>query len=802
MQRSSTGPGLLLVLLLSGALPAAHAQTFNLASPSSTVGTNPAAVVSGDFNGDGKADLAVANYGSNSLSILKGNGDGTFTAAASPAVGRIPIALAIGDFNGDGKLDIAVANYGSSANSVSILKGNGDGTFTAAPILAVGSGTGPDGVAVGDFDGDGKLDIAVADYKVSKVSLFKGQGNGTFAAPTTLTVGNSPNAIVAGDFNGDGKVDLATANYGDNTVSILIGNGSGGFTVNPVAPAVGANPNGLVVGDFNGDGKADIATANYGDNTASVLTGKGDGTFAAATSVAVGALPYFVTTADLNGDGKADLAVANFGDNTVSVLKGAGNGTFSVSATPTVGAGATSPASLAAADFNGDGKLDLASANYGTNNIGVLLNATTFPPAVTSFSPTNGMVGATVVITGVRFTGATSVKFNGTTATFTVNSDTQITATVPTGATTGKISVTTAGGTGTGSGDFTVIPPVATSGALISQFRYGGPGGTTDEFIELVNTTTSPLNVSGWNVTATGVAAPIAVTGIIPASGHLLLANSAGYSLSALATGDSTYTGDISFGAVITLKNASGTTVDTVSDGDPPAPPSLGDQYAYIRRLESGSPSNTGTFTTDFNLVDTAVTNGTVGATGVGPLTAARLGSPNPHSTASTVQRNDVISNNQINIAAVPTIARYASKGSGVDSKGRLSIRRTIKNNSGAAVSKLRFRIVAITAGSSTASGVADLRAISSGGVRYYDASNGNAITQGAVGMTIDAPTTPVEAPLTSASSGNGGGLNAGWTAPLPGGTLAPGASVNVEFLFGIQAEGSFRVVVDAELLP
>ncbi len=347
----------------------------------------------------------------------------------------------------------------------------------------------------------------------------------------------------------------------------------------------------------------------------------------------------------------------------------------------------------------------------------------------------------------------------------------------------------------------TVMPVAATSGALLSQFCYGGPGGTADEFIELVNTTNAPLLVNGWSVIAGSVTVP--VSGTIPANGHLLLTNSGGYSLGIGASGDISYTGDISPGATITLKNAQDTVVDTVSD--PPIPPDTG-SHAYIRRIETGVPSNTGTFNTDWNIVATIVTNSTVGASGVGPYNGIRLGSPNPHGLASTIQRNAGISNKAMNIPGVYPIARYVSKGSGVDSKGRLTIRRTITNNTGGNVTKLRFRIVAITGGTSTTAGVADLRAISSGGVRYYDASNGNAITQAAYGMLIEAPTNPANVPLASGATGTGGGLNAGWEAYLPSinsnGFLAPGESVNVEFLFGIQAEGRFRVVLDAELLP
>ncbi len=507
------------------------------------------------------------------------------------------------------------------------------------------------------------------------------------------------------------------------------------------------------------------------------------------------------------------------------------DGANSATATTTVSITATNNAPIAVVPTDGNGSAVTQNVTLntpfvfsaGTNNqMGVADADDSGQPEEVSLSVLHGTLTlngkAGLTFSQGTGTGDTSIVFRGT---VTVAKDAQgndipggaanaaldgLTYTPATGYTgpdTLTLGINDLGNTGVGgaktasaTAPLNVAAPVAPS-ALFSEFRLSGPGGLGDEFIELANATGASVDVSGWSVVAGGVTVPL--SGVIAARGHLLLANAGGYSLGGAAPADLSYSGDIPTGSSLCLKNAGGTVVDTVS-APIASPASATDQYAYVRRLESGAPSNTGNTTTDFNLVDTSATSSTVGASGVGALGGARLGSPNPHNAASTVQRNDGISNKAMNIPGVYSIARYPSKGSAIDPQGRLSIRRTITNTTGASVSKLRFRIVGATSGGSTASGVADLRAISSGGVRYYDASH--VIQRAAYGMTLDAPTTPTEAPLSAASSGNGGGLNAGWTVPLPGGTLAAGASVNVEFLFGIQAEGQFRIVVDAEVLP
>jgi hypothetical protein len=338
------------------------------------VGSEPNRVAVGDFNGDGKLDLAVSNYQGNTVSILLGDGTGKFTAASSPATGLEPNGVAVGDFNGDGKLDLAVAN--TLSNTVSILLGDGTGNFTAASSPA--TGLEPIGVAVGDFNGDGKLDFAVANIYSNTVSILLGDGTGNFTAASSPTAGIEPVSVAVGDFNGDGNLDLAVVNECGNdpncissgTVTILLGDGTGNFTA-ASSPATGYGPNIAAVGDFNGDGKLDLTVPNNFDGTVSILLGDGTGNFTAASSPATGNAPDSVAVGDLNGDGKLDLAVANEGGG-VSILLGDGTGNFTVTSSLATRSFAYG---VAVGDFNGDGRLDLAVSNGNYSTVSVLLQA-------------------------------------------------------------------------------------------------------------------------------------------------------------------------------------------------------------------------------------------------------------------------------------------------------------------------------------------------------------------------------------------------------------------------------------------
>src|ERR1017187_10141474 len=408
-------PGILpkSLLFLLAASTAANAQFTPAPGSPFAVGTNPWSAAVGDFNGDGKPDLAVANESSNNVTVLLGNGSGGFTAASgSPfAAGANPYSVAVGDFNGDGKPDLAVANY--SSNNVTVLLGNGSGGFTAASGNPQGGGLVLVSVAVGDFNGDGKPDLAVANDADGNVTVLLGNGSGGFTAASgsPFAAGANPFSVAVGDFNGDGKPDLAFANYSSNNVTVLLGNASGGFTPASGSPfAVGTGPASVAVGDFNGDGKPDLAVANF--NNVTVLLGNGSGGFTAAAGspFAVGARPYSVAVADFNGDGNPDLAAANLDSDNVTVLLGNGSGGFTAASGSPFAVG-TGPASVAVGDFNGDGKPDLAVANlyFTSNNVTVLLNTaptiTANPASMTFYAGVGQAVPAAIPVSVSSSTG-------------------------------------------------------------------------------------------------------------------------------------------------------------------------------------------------------------------------------------------------------------------------------------------------------------------------------------------------------------------------------------------------------------
>jgi hypothetical protein len=359
----------------------------------------PQDVVTADFNGDGKLDLAVATA-NNTISILLGNGTGAFPTHVQYAVPGNPVSIITGDFNGDGKADLATVDQYQS--QVSIILGNGDGTFQAHKEYA--TGTKPVALATGDFNGDGKLDLVVVDSNASEVSILLGNGDGTFQTHKEYATGGGPSSVAVGDFNGDGKLDLAVVNNNDNTVSILFGNGDGSFQAGVAYPTATA-PNSVVTGDFNGDGVLDLAVGTS-NKSVSVLLGNANGTFQNHKEYGIGANAVVVAAADMSANGKLSLLSANYNDNSVSVLGGNGDGTFKSASTFPVSNG---PTGLAVGDFNNNGKPDIAVAASSGSTVSILLDSPiTVSPGLLSFgTQTSGFKSAAKTVT-VKNTGTTA----------------------------------------------------------------------------------------------------------------------------------------------------------------------------------------------------------------------------------------------------------------------------------------------------------------------------------------------------------------------------------------------------------
>jgi hypothetical protein len=342
--------------------------------------SNPISIAVGDFNGDGKLDLAVAAFYNGKIAVLLGNGDGTFKPATYYTVGanETTKSIAAANLRGAGILDLVVVN--ALSNEVQVLLGNGDGTFgepTAYPTPNY-----PAVVMVGDFNGDHKLDLVTVEESgyCHCISVLLGNGNGTFQEPAINTLPPAPPvALGLGDFNHDGKLDVISVGLfgGLNEIDVLLGNGDGTFTIGERYPVVG--PQSVAVGDFNRDGNLDLAVADTLGGSVDILLSDGDGTFRRG-AILPGLFASDVRAADLKGDGKLDLVfLTGESSDELSVAWGNGDGTFQSPISFPL-AGETSAPTIA--DFNGDHQNDIVVANYLGNSVTTLLNT-----GVVSFSP-------------------------------------------------------------------------------------------------------------------------------------------------------------------------------------------------------------------------------------------------------------------------------------------------------------------------------------------------------------------------------------------------------------------------------
>ncbi len=452
-------------------------------------GSSPYSVSIGDLDSDGKADLVVTNSSSNTISVFRNTSTGpsfiSYAAKVDFTTDSEPTSVAIGDLDGDGKNDLAVTNYTSNTISIFMNTSTGVGSISYASKIDFTTGTQPISISIGDLDGDGRADLAVTNYSNSTLSIFRNKSTGigviSYATKDDFSTGTSPRSASIGDLDGDGKADLAVANEISNTVSIFRNISTGpsniGFDIKIDFPT-GSAPTSISTGDLDSDGKADLAVANRFSSTVSILrntsTGAGNIGFDAKIDFSSGSIPRAVSISDLDGDGKPDLAVANQNSNTVSVLRNTSIAVGAISYAVKVDfPSGLYPRSVSIGDMDGDGKAELVVANRDENSLSILRNNPIFSvPTITSFTPTSGPTGTTVTITGTNFSTTPAnniVYFGATRATVTVATATQLTVTVPTGATYQPITVQVVGLIAYSSKQFL---PIFSGGGLIDACSF------------------------------------------------------------------------------------------------------------------------------------------------------------------------------------------------------------------------------------------------------------------------------------------------------------------------------------------
>jgi FG-GAP-like repeat len=371
----------------ANASPSIRVARSALFSPSSNlriaVGAEPGSVAIADFNGDGKLDIVTANAASGDASVLLGDGKGGFSPApGSPfPAGHSPNDIAVGDFNRDGCLDLAFANH--ETQQLTVLLGNCRGGFAPSPHspVTVAVKPHPHGIATGDFNGDGKLDLVTDSWAEDRLEILFGDGKGGFTQGSYVPVGKHPyQRIRVADLNGDGNPDIVSTNLEGDNVTILLGDGKGGFRQPPGSPfPCGDSPFSVAIGDLNGDGIPDLAIVNSPSSTSdrsgqdglTILIGDGKGGFRkmSGSPFVTDKRPNMVAIGDLNGDGVGDAVVSNPDSDTITIFTMSRKGSLAARSTLSVPG---RPKGIAIADLNGDGKTDIVVTNSASNTVTVI----------------------------------------------------------------------------------------------------------------------------------------------------------------------------------------------------------------------------------------------------------------------------------------------------------------------------------------------------------------------------------------------------------------------------------------------
>jgi hypothetical protein len=672
------------------------------AGASYPVGNTPSGIVAADFNGDGFLDLAITNAQDNTITILLGNGDGTFqqgTTVSDP--GTYPTKIVAADLNGDGHLDLAVLNLcgptpitcapqagPTGQGAVLVLLGNGDGTFSASPSSArTGQDSFFSAMAAADLNGDGAVDLLVANQFDNTVTLLMGNGDGTFRpGQSPIVTGQWPSGIAVGDFNGDGKLDFAVTNYWDGTVSVFLNQNCAGlfatactFTQTAAVP-VGTNPDAIAAGDMNADGFVDLVVTNFASNNITMLLGDGTGGFSdgglpSPLNFGTDPQPFALTLADFSGDGRLDILTLN-GAATYSlltqtavpqVLLSLSNTvpaygqpmTYTAQVNPSFGAQPTGTVTF----FDGSTSLGTASLyGYQANLFGSTPNVGTHQITATYNGDANFLASTSAAVTETVSQAQTSLTLSSNVNQLPFGQPFTLSATVVIsnlGTPTGTVSFFDTS-TSTSLGTATVTNGVAqltlsnlTPGAHVITATYNGDfnftGSTSPTYQENITQATTIVNLSvsptqaqfAQAVTFTaafpaqsgGAAAPTGTVSFYDGSTLLgtsaVANNSATFSTSALAIGlhsiSAQYSGDVNFLSVssgtVSLTITKAATTTTVSSSLAPSVYGQNVTFSATTTPAFGSlPAG------QISFFDGTTLLGTVNATnGVGQLTLQSL---------------------------------------------------------------------------------------------------------------------------------------------------------------------------------